>query len=88
MLRSEVKEEEPAARPAPGDMSGAASAAAPFPRAHRHQAASGGVRRCQAVSGGHEDHFLPQHSSVPVWVSLLSTPATALAAISVTPVSV
>ena len=33
-------------------------------------------------------YFAPQHNSVPVFTSLLSTPATALAAISVTPVSV
>ncbi len=33
-------------------------------------------------------YFLPQHSSMPVLVSLLSTPATGLSAISVTPVSV
>ena len=33
-------------------------------------------------------YFLPQHSSVPNLVSLLSTPAIGLAAISVTPVSV
>ena len=33
------------------------------------------------------DHFLPQHRSTPTLVSLLSTPATGLAAIRVTPVS-
>jgi hypothetical protein len=33
-------------------------------------------------------YFLPQHRSVPVLTSLLSTPAAGLAAISVTPVSV
>ena len=34
------------------------------------------------------DYFLPQHKSKPTLVSLLSTPATALPAIKVTPVSV
>ena len=39
---------------------------------------------CGAVQ---QDYFLPQHRSVPVLTSLLSTPLTALAAIRVTPVS-
>ena len=33
-------------------------------------------------------YFLPQHCSMPVLTSLLSTPATGLSVISVTPVSV
>ncbi len=38
--------------------------------------------------GEHRPYFLPQHSPVPVFTSLLSTPGIGLAAISVTPVSV
>ena len=48
-------------------------------------AREGGSR--YAAQGG-ALYLLPQHKSMPVFTSLLSTPATALAAIRVTPVSV
>src|SRR5688572_12393632 len=41
-----------------------------------------------STQGARARYFLPQHSAVPAATSLLSTPACALAAISVTPVSV
>jgi hypothetical protein len=44
--------------------------------------------RISTFQGPEDVYFLPQHSSMPTVVSLLSTPATALRAISVTPVSV
>ena len=53
-------------------------------RAERRQAALAARHAARSVLG----YFLPQHSSMPVLMSLLSTPATGLAAISVTPVSV
>ena len=40
------------------------------------------------VARGAALYFLPQHRSVPILASLLSTPAIGLSAISVTPVSV
>lgn len=43
-------------------------------------------RRQKSFSNG--SYLAPQHRSVPVFTSLLSTPAMDLAAISVTPVSV
>ena len=56
------------------------------PPCHAGASARRRVRGPFGSAGG--AYFLPQHSSVPVLTSLLSTPATALAAISVTPVSV
>ena len=52
--------------------------------AHR----GGGAPVLLSRTGRLATYFLPQHSEVPVATSLLSTPATALLAISVTPVSV
>ena len=55
------------------------------PPPRRRRASVGGAsQRFSRVA----DYFLPQHSSVPVFTSLLSTPGTGLSAISVTPVSV
>ena len=62
------------------------------PRSREGQARPHGARRPErSGAGGRAEpgpYFLPQHSSVPVFTSLLSTPGIGLAAISVTPVSV
>ena len=46
------------------------------------------ARRNAVSSEEPEAYFAPQHRSVPVFTSLLSTPGRGLAEISVTPVSV
>src|SRR3990167_5122622 len=55
------------------------------PSKRRRRAREGGSRK--AAQGG-VPYLLPQQRSMPVLTSLLSTPATALSAIRVTPVAV